>query len=76
LKSQGILEFGPSALILRVKFKCKPREQFVLRRIANERIQQEFAKVGIEFAFPTVTVHGPTTGAAAIAAEREAAPAS
>jgi len=76
LKSQGILEFGASALILRVKFKCKPREQFVLRRVANERIQQEFAKASIEFAFPTVTVQGPMEAAAAAALPTEPAKAS
>ncbi len=55
-KSQGILEFAESGIILRVKFKCKPREQFVLRRVLNERMMAEFAKAGVRFAFPTVMV--------------------
>jgi small-conductance mechanosensitive channel len=58
-KSQGILEFADSGVIVRVKFKCKPREQFVLRRLLNERLMAEFAKAGIRFAFPTVTVERP-----------------
>ena len=56
LKSQGILRFGNSAVIMRVKFMCRPREQFVLRRVINEKLQAAFAENGIEFAYPTVTV--------------------
>ncbi len=55
-KSQGILEFGDYAIILRVKFKTKPREEFVIRRVLNERLKKLFEANGIEFAFPTVTV--------------------
>ncbi len=63
-KSQGILEFGDYAIILRVKFKTKPREEFVIRRVLNERLKKMFEANGIEFAFPTVTVVSvPATGA-------------
>ena len=55
-KSQGILEFGDYAIIVRVKFKAKPREEFVIRRVVNERLKKVFEENGIEFAFPTVTV--------------------
>src|SRR5262249_8308792 len=55
-KSQGILEFGDYAIIIRVKFKTKPREEFVIRRVLNERLKKVFEANGIEFAFPTVTV--------------------
>jgi small-conductance mechanosensitive channel len=55
-KSQGILEFGDYAIIIRVKFKTKPREEFVIRRVLNERLKKLFEANGIEFAFPTVTV--------------------
>lgn len=55
-KSQGILEFGDYAIIIRVKFKTKPREEFVIRRVLNERLKKLFEQNGIEFAFPTVTV--------------------
>lgn len=68
LKSQGVTAFSPSSMTLRVKFKCKPREQFVLRRVAHQRIRDEFFKHGIRFAYPVVTVHVP--GAAGTSDEK------
>lgn len=73
LKSQGVTEFGAHALTIRVKFKCRPREQFVLRRVAHQRIRDEFFRHGIEFAYPTVTVQGAGGEAGGVAsAAREA----
>lgn len=63
-KSQGILEFGDYAIIIRVKFKTKPREEFVIRRVLNERLKKLFEANGIEFAFPTVTVVSTAGGEA------------
>ena len=68
LKSQGVVAFGNSALNVRVKFKCKPREQFVLRRIVHQRIKQAFDQNGIAFAYPRVVVEGPAGALAAAAA--------
>ncbi|WP_119420066.1 mechanosensitive ion channel family protein [Desertibaculum subflavum] len=68
LKSQGVVAFGNSALNVRVKFKCKPREQFVLRRIVHQRIKQAFDDNGIAFAYPRVVVEGPGGALAAAAA--------
>lgn len=70
LKSQGVIAFGNSALTVRLKFKCRPREQFVLRRIVHQRIKQAFDENGISFAYPRVVVEGssPTLAAAAAAA--------
>ncbi len=60
LKSQGILSIDDdSALIMRVKFKCKPRAQFVLRRDIYHRLRAVFAEEGIEFARRKVEVVGP-----------------
>jgi len=75
LKSQGIVAFADSALTVRVKFKCKPREQFVLRRVVLERIKQEFRDAGVQFAYPRVVVHAPAgvPAEAISAAAREAA---
>jgi small-conductance mechanosensitive channel len=55
-----------SAMILRVKFKTKPGDQFVLRREVYRRIQERFRTEGIEFAHRNVTVYLPpeVTGAA------------
>jgi moderate conductance mechanosensitive channel len=43
----------------------KPGEQFVIRRRAYALIKKAFAANGIEFAFPTVTVAGGGSTAAA-----------
>ncbi len=60
LKSQGILSIDDdSALIMRVKFKCKPRAQFVLRRDIYHKLRAVFAEEGIEFARRKVEVVGP-----------------
>ena len=48
-----------SAMILRVKFKTPPGEQFAVRREVYKRIQQRFREAGIEFAHRNVTVYLP-----------------
>ena len=74
LKSQGITRMDETAVILRTKFMCKPREQFVLRRVAYEKIKEAFAANGIEFAGRHVTVRSDGGGRAG--AESNAAAAS
>ncbi len=66
IKSQGVREMDDSAMILRVKFKTKPGDQFILRREVYRRIQESFRENGIEFAHRNVTVYLPpeVTGAA------------
>ncbi|MFM9859622.1 mechanosensitive ion channel family protein [Pseudoxanthobacter sp. M-2] len=56
LKSQGVYEMDDSAMIIRVKFRTKPNDQFVLRRVVYHRIQAAFQKAGIKFANRVVTV--------------------
>jgi len=56
LKSQGIQRMEEDAIILRMKFMCKPREQFILRREAYKRIKQTFAANNIYFAARAVQV--------------------
>jgi small-conductance mechanosensitive channel len=67
LKSQGVREFDDSAMIVRVKFKTIPGEQFVLRRLIYKMIQEEFRAAGIEFAHRNVTVYLPPEAGAAAA---------
>ncbi|MCP4370334.1 MAG: mechanosensitive ion channel family protein [Deltaproteobacteria bacterium] len=63
IKSQGVREMGDSAMILRVKFKTPPGEQFVVRREVYKRIQERFREEGIEFAHRNVTVYmAPSEG--------------
>lgn len=58
LKSQGIFEIDDDgALVIRVKFMSKPREQFVLRREAFHRIQKAFAAHDVAFAKRNVEVN-------------------
>jgi small-conductance mechanosensitive channel len=59
LKSQGVKEFDDSAMIVRVKFKTLPGEQFALKRSVYRMIQEEFRANGIEFAHRNVTVYMP-----------------
>jgi len=68
LKSQGVRELDDSAMVMRVKFKTIPGEQFVVRREVYRMMQEAFRENGIEFAHRNVTVYlppedkGPTTG--------------
>jgi small-conductance mechanosensitive channel len=59
LKSQGVRELDDSAMIMRVKFKTIPGEQFVVRREVFRMMQESFRKNGIEFAHRNVTVYLP-----------------
>ena len=59
IKSQGVREMDDSAMILRVKFKTKPGDQFMVRRELYRRIQERFREAGIEFAHKNVTVYLP-----------------
>jgi small-conductance mechanosensitive channel len=57
LKSQGVQMIDEdSALVIRVKFKCRPRAQFVLRREVYHRLRKTFAEHGIHFARRKVEV--------------------
>jgi small-conductance mechanosensitive channel len=59
LKSQGVKEFDDSSMIVRVKFKTLPGEQFVIRKEVYRMLQEEFRASGIEFASRNVTVYMP-----------------
>ena len=59
VKSQGVRELDDSAMIMRVKFKTIPGEQFVIRREVYRMLQEAFAENGIEFAHRNVTVYMP-----------------
>ncbi len=86
IKSQGVRQMDDSAMIVRVKFKTIPGEQFVLRREIYKMIQEKFSANNIEFAHRNVTVYMPPgeadgtpdkkaleAGAAAAAAAEQAA---
>ena len=59
LKSQGVKSIDDdSALVVRVKFKCLPRTQFVLRREIYHRLKIVFEENGIHFARRKIEVVG------------------
>ncbi|MEM8664135.1 MAG: mechanosensitive ion channel domain-containing protein [Pseudomonadota bacterium] len=83
-KSQGVVQMEDSAMIMRIKFKTRPGDQFVVRRHVFQRVRDLFDREGIRFTHKefTVRVTGTddedikrraATGAAR--AEVEAAPA-
>ncbi len=59
IKSQGVRELDDSAMIMRVKFKTIPGEQFMVRREVFRLMQESFRENGIEFAHRNVTVYLP-----------------
>jgi len=59
LKSQGVRELDDSAMVMRVKFKTVPGEQFVIKREVFRMMQEAFRENGIEFAHRNVTVYLP-----------------
>jgi small-conductance mechanosensitive channel len=59
IKSQGVKELQDSAIVMRIKFKTKPGEQFIIKREVFDRLQKAFEKAGIEFAHRHVIVRLP-----------------
>ncbi|MBL8905647.1 MAG: mechanosensitive ion channel family protein [Rhizobiales bacterium] len=67
LKMQGVDEFGDSGLVLRMKLKTRPGEQFTIKRRALMLIKKAFDENNIKLAFPTIQVAGEDEGKAAAA---------
>ncbi len=66
LKSQGVYFVDDdSAPVMRVKFKCRPRAQFVLRREIYHRLRTAFAENGMKLARRKVEVVGSDAAAGA-----------
>ncbi|UCD78334.1 MAG: mechanosensitive ion channel family protein, partial [Desulfobacterales bacterium] len=64
IKSQGVREMDDSAMIMRVKYKTKPGDQFAIRREVYRLMQEAFKEEGIDFAHRNVTVYLPPEGGA------------
>lgn len=74
LKSQGVFMIDDdSALVIRVKFKSKPRQQFTLRREIYHRLQAAFAAEGIHLARRKVEVVASNPDPQSLAASAAAA---
>lgn len=71
LKSQGVMNFAESGLIVRLKFTARPSHQFDVRREAMKRLHEAFREAGIGFAtgrqHVTVTLDDDATALANIA---------
>jgi small-conductance mechanosensitive channel len=59
IKSQGVREMDDSAMIMRIKYKTIPGDQFVIRKEVYRLMQEAFREEGIEFAHRNVTVYMP-----------------
>lgn len=59
LKSQGVRRVENGVLVIATKFKCRPREQWVIRRVVYQRVRDELYKEGIELAHRRVQVEMP-----------------
>jgi small-conductance mechanosensitive channel len=59
IKSQGVREMEDSAMIVRIKYKTPPGEQFIIRKEVYRLMQEAFKEYGIEFAHRNVTVYIP-----------------
>jgi small-conductance mechanosensitive channel len=59
IKSQGVRELDDSAMVMRVKYKTRPGDQFVIRKEVYRLMQKAFREEGIEFAHRNVTVYIP-----------------
>lgn len=59
LKSQGVFRIDEGALILRTKFMCKPREQFVIRKAVFQEVKNALYAAGIELAQRRVQIEWP-----------------
>jgi small-conductance mechanosensitive channel len=61
LKSVGVMSAEDSAIVVRVKFTARPNNnQWVIRRVAYDKIIRAFRAAGIRFANRQVTVSLPT----------------
>ncbi|WP_026379766.1 mechanosensitive ion channel family protein [Afifella pfennigii] len=63
-KSQGVTKMDDSGFIVSGKFMAKPNQQWGVRKVLYQKIQQAFAENGIKFAPKRVIVDTPTAGAA------------
>jgi small-conductance mechanosensitive channel len=59
IKSQGVRSMDDSAMIMRIKYKTAPGQQFIIRKEVYRLMQEAFQEAGIEFAHRNVTVYMP-----------------
>ena len=57
IEIQGLQRFDDSAVIIRARFKTKPRRQWVITREFNRRLKKRFDELGIEIPYPARTLY-------------------
>ena len=65
IKSVGVKMFDDSAMIMRLKFKSKPGQNFLIQRQVLKRLQELFEEKGLEFAHRHVIVRLPEDSSSA-----------
>jgi len=55
----GVINFGPSEVIIRIIAKAKPMEQWRVERELRKRIKEAFDREGIEIPYPRRVMVGP-----------------
>jgi moderate conductance mechanosensitive channel len=75
IKSQGVREMDDSAMVMRVKYKTKPGDQFAIRREVYHLMQEAFKEAGIGFAHRNVTVYMPPGAGQSAGQSKNEAPA-
>ena len=48
IKSQGVREMGEAAMVMRIKYKTRPGDQFAIRKEVFRLMQEAFQEAGIE----------------------------
>ncbi|MBO42710.1 MAG: Mechanosensitive ion channel protein [Rhodospirillaceae bacterium] len=57
IEVQGLQRFDDSAVIIRARFKTKPRRQWIITREFNRRLKNRFDELGIEIPYPARTLY-------------------
>jgi hypothetical protein len=57
LKSQGVYSIEDNGIVIRMKYKCRPGDQFSIRKVIYQRIDEIFAREGIRFGGRDVLVN-------------------
>lgn len=57
LEMAGVDQWGDSAVVIRCRFRCKPLEQWGIRREYLRRLKAAFDAAGIEIPFPHLTIY-------------------
>ena len=60
----GVESFGPSEVLIRVRIKTRPLEQWNVKREFLRRVKNAFVQAGIEIPFPQRTLHAGDGGLA------------